>query len=182
MSENTNENRLPPPAFPPGTRKHLHRTSDVPDTAAPPAETGDEGFISPDDPIPTRADPVQQAFISPDEPIPERVIELAEAFRDDPPPDVDEEGEVVGMDFDAHTAPEEMIGGGGGDPHVTELVGMIARLAEALKLRGESGLRTLPAMSRFEATLRSYCVGYLAGRRAEDPPAPEVDTVLPTDF
>jgi hypothetical protein len=23
-------------------------------------------------------------------------------------------------------------------------------------------------MSRFEATLRAYCVGYLAGRRAED--------------
>lgn len=25
-------------------------------------------------------------------------------------------------------------------------------------------------MTRFEATLRAYCVGYLAGRRAEDPP------------
>jgi hypothetical protein len=27
-------------------------------------------------------------------------------------------------------------------------------------------------MSRFDTTLRAYCVGYLAGRRAEDPPPP----------
>jgi len=79
---------------------------------------------------------------------------------------VEEEGVVTGMGSDPHMDPTELVTGG--DPHVIELIGAVGRLAEALKRKGEAGLRTSPRMTRFEATLRSYCVGYLAGRRAED--------------
>ena len=85
-----------------------------------------------------------------------------------PSPD-EGEGEVVGMDLDAHTDPIEIIWGG--DPHVMELIEAVGKLAEGLKHRGEAGLKTKASMTRFEATLRAYCVGYLVGRRAEDPAA-----------
>ena len=135
---------------------------------------GDDAFISPDDPIPQRRDSVDDAFISPDDPIPERKIELLPEFAQHAAPSMaDGEGEVVGMDLSAHTAPSDLRAAG--DPHVIEMVGSIARLAESLKRRGEAGLRTLPEMSRFDTTLRAYCVGYLAGRRAEDP-VPPLDT------
>ena len=166
MSENTNESRLPPPAFPPGQRRHVQRNS----SSGPEQVTesvGDEAFISPDDPIPQRRDSVDEAFISPDDPIPERKIELTAEFAEHAAPSrADGDGEVVGMDLSAHTEAHEL--GAAGDPHVMELAGSIARLSESLKRRGEAGLRTLPEMSRFDTTLRAYCVGYLAGRRAED--------------
>ena len=120
------------------------------------------------------------AFISPDEPIPERKIELAEPFADLAPVDPDEEGQVVGMDLDPHLEVDEVVSGG--DPHVMEVMGVVSRLAEGLRLRGEAGLRAEPGMGPFETTLRAYCVGYLAGRRAEEPPAPEIEEALPTDF
>jgi predicted component of type VI protein secretion system len=53
-----------------------------------------------------------------------------------------------------------------GDPWVLDLTQRMERLAQALRQRGEAGLRTDPEMDRFDATLRAYCVGYLAGRRA----------------
>lgn len=56
-----------------------------------------------------------------------------------------------------------------GDPSVADLVLRIGRLADALRDRGEAALETTPDMSRFEATLRSYCVGYLTGRRESQP-------------
>jgi hypothetical protein len=73
---------------------------------------------------------------------------------------------VTGIGSDPHMDPEELATGG--DPHVLEVVQAVGRLAEALKRRGEAGLRTTMDMSRFDATLRAYCVGYIAGRRAED--------------
>ncbi len=76
------------------------------------------------------------------------------------------------MDHDAHVEHEELVTGG--DPHVIELLEAVSKLAEALRSRGEAGLKATPEMGRLEATLRSYCVGYLAGRRAED----EVDVVI----
>lgn len=173
MGENTNEHRLPPPAFPPGQRRHLHRNSHASDEAAPEPTTPD-AFIDPDAPIPLRRDPIEQAFISPDDPIPERKIELTPHFADYAPPGADEgEGEVVGMDLDAHTEPIDVLAAR--DPHVAELVQAVGRLSEALQRKGEAGLRSSPEMSRFEATLRAYCVGYLAGRRAEEPPPPAVE-------
>ena len=181
MSDDANENRLPPPAFPPGMRRRA-RWPDSSERAAR-TEAEADGFISPDEPLPERevssSTALGEAYISPDEPIPERKIELAEPFRDLAPVDPDDEGEVVGMDLDPHLHAEEVVSGG--DPHVMEVIVAVAKLAEALKLRGESGLRSEPDMGRFEATLRAYCVGYLAGRRAEEPPPPEIEEALPTD-
>ena len=179
MSENSNESRLPPPAFPPGMRRRTYGSRRGAEGDARGQESGD-AFISPDAPMPERASELSSAFISPDEPIPERKIELLEEFQSPTDGiDPDEEGVVVGMDLDAHLEPEEIISGG--DPHVMELMDAISSLNDALHRKGEGGLRTHPEMSRFEATLRSYCVGYLAGRRAEEPPPPIMEDPLPTD-
>ena len=121
-------------------------------------------FISPDDPLPDRTSLVEnEAFISPDAPIPHRSPRTASA---EPGAEDDEEGVVTGIGDDAHMAHEELTLGF--DPHVHEVVDKVVKLAEALRQKGEAGLRSTPGMTRFEATLRSYCVGYLAGRRAED--------------
>lgn len=177
MSENSRESRLPPPAFPPGSRRHQTRNS-VPSVKAK-VESVDEAMIAPEDPLPDRIDPFGEAFISPDEPLPVRKIELAEAFRDAHAAASVEEGQVVGMDLDPHLRPSEAVSKG--DPHVEELMTAVAKLAESVRRKGEAGLRASPDMSRFEATLRAYCVGYLAGRRAEDPPEPELEEALPSD-
>jgi hypothetical protein len=141
-----------------------------------PAEPGVEGnaYILPDDPLPPRNDKVSQAFISPDDPLPPRNDRVTGAFisPEDPLPRrrestaADDEGVVTGMGFDAHLDPAELVTGG--DPHVIEVIDAVRKLADVLKRKGEAGLRAPPGMSRFEATLRAYCVGYLAGRRAED--------------
>lgn len=178
MSDKINERRLPPPAFPPGSRKHRARNSSGPPPGAATAEAGDDVFISPDEPLPDRMDPFGQALISPDDPLPERRGEMSDAFEDAHAAAVGE-GEVVGMNMDPHRDPEHTVSGG--DPHVMELMDAVAKLAQAVRQKGEAGLRAAPEMTRFESTLRAYCVGYLAGRRAEDPPAPEVEDALPTD-
>lgn len=152
--------RLPPPAFPPGMKRVAMRRK-----PAAGADDLSSAFISPDDPMPDRSGSVpDDAFISPDEPIqrhaPPKPVGLKEEDFD---PD---EVVVTGIGDDAHLAPEELALGF--DPHVLEVVDKVGKLAEALKRRGEAGLRSTPDMSRFEATLRSYCVGYLAGRRAEE--------------
>lgn len=77
----------------------------------------------------------------------------------------DEQGTATGIGDDPHLGLEDLIGGR--DPHVRELVIAVSKLAEALRRRGEAGLHVSPGMSRFEGTLRSYCVGYLSGRRAD---------------
>lgn len=176
MSDETKDTRLPPPAFPPGSRRHLNANSDARHgSAARPGDSGTDAYIAPDDPMPPRRDKVDDAFISPDDPMPERRQDAAfGAFisPDDPMPSralkelEPEEGIVTGMGDDPHLDPEELVGGG--DPHVMEVMGAVERLAAALKRKGEAGLRTTPQMTRFEATLRGYCVGYIAGRRAED--------------
>ena len=106
-----------------------------------------------------RADPDHEAdlaLIAPDEPLPTR----------HPPVDVgDEEGVATGIGDDAHLDPSAWAAEA--DPHLGELIDAVGKLAESLKRRGEAGLHAAPSMSRFEATLRAYCVGYLAGRRAE---------------
>lgn len=166
MSDKPDERRLPPPAFPPGQRRHPHRNSSGSADEGAPSPGADDGLISPDDPMPLRRDPMESAFISPDDPIPERRIDLAGPFAEyaRPTPE-DGEGEVVGMDLDAHGDAIEVVSHG--DPHVMELIEAVTKLAESLRRKGEAGLRTKPTMSRFEATLRAYCVGFLAGRRAE---------------
>lgn len=149
---------LPPPAFPPGVRGWEPRRAgrDDDDLAA--------ALILPDEPLPERGAGIPpDAFISPDLPIQHRAPRSVEMAREDLDPD---DVVVTGIGDDAHLDPDELAVGF--DPHVLEVVEKVGKLAEALKRKGEAGLRTTPEMSRFEATLRSYCVGYLAGRRAED--------------
>lgn len=156
------------------------------------APKSDDAFIMPDDPIPPRPRREERpraevreaivaagdasmeemtsmseddAFISPDEPIPHRdPVDKGTTFD----PESVDPGDVMvtGMGDDAHLDPEELAAGG--DPHVLELTARVRKLAEALRQRGEAGLRTGPGMDRFDATLRAYCVGYLAGRRASE--------------
>lgn len=97
------------------------------------------------------------ALIAPDEPLPTRSARTDQH---------DGQGIATGIGDDAHLDPAAWAAES--DPHLGELVGAVEKLAEALKRRGEAGLHAAPSMSRFEATLRAYCVGYLAGRRAED--------------
>jgi len=148
--------RLPPPAFPPGSRKIHARRKD------PKAESEGLGgaFISPDEPLPKRSEFPEDAFISPDAPI-ERVAAAVDAAEQDA-----DEVVVTGMGNDAHLEPEDLAMAG--DPHVMEVSEVVSRLAADIKRKGEAGLRATPDMGRFEATLRGYCVGYLAGRRAEE--------------
>ncbi|MBM4184920.1 MAG: hypothetical protein FJ207_12015 [Gemmatimonadetes bacterium] len=186
MSENNSNNkggRLPPPAFPPGSRRKVVRSPapSAPQTPATPS-VSEDAFISPDDPMPARADKVASAFIQPDDPIPERRPDsMKSAFiaPEDPIPKRDllgarrtmgkpEEGVVTGIGSDAHMDKGELAAAG--DPHVMELIDAVGKLAQALRRKGEAGLRSSPEMTRFDATLRAYCVGYLAGRRAEAPP------------
>lgn len=182
---------LPPPAFPPGSRRHADargRPGATP-AARDPGASADDPFISPDDPLPGRNDALAGALILPDEPILRSgdagdVDGGGDAFisPDDPLPSRDrpgpsvapaddvEEGVVTGMGDDAHLDPTEFTAAG--DPHVMRLTDKIVKLGEALKRKGEAGLRTTPEMDRFDATLRGYCVGFLAGRRAEEDDAP----------
>ena len=135
----------------------------------------DDAFISPDDPIPARDAFPEDALISPDEPIkrvPKKAKDDASISHDE---DFDPDSVVVtGMGDDAHLDPEELAMGG--DPHVMELSAVVSKLAADLTHKGEAGLRATPSMGRFEATLRGYCVGYLAGRRADDEPPPVIDS------
>ncbi len=99
------------------------------------------------------------AFISPDDPMPPRSqVPTDEADLED--------GVVTGIGDGPLVDPTEPAATG--DPYVADLVERVSELAEALKRRGEAALRTGPEMSRFEVTLRAYCVGYLAGRRGAD--------------
>lgn len=141
MSDQSKERRLPPPAFPPGGRERIR------------------GSIGPErgkvrGPEARAADGGGLAFISPEEPLP-----LQSEV---------EGGVVTGLGEAARYAPQQI--SAAGDPHLHELTLAIEKLAEALKRRGEAGLHAAPGMSRFEATLRAYCVGYLAGRRADRAP------------
>lgn len=179
--------RLPPPAFPPGARRPAFAKAEAP------ADGLEAALISPDDPIPDRTgevpadafflpdDPITRgaretdpgAFISPDDPIRPRAPRGPSLAALELDPD---EVVVTGIGDDAHLAPEDLAVGF--DPHVLEVVDKVGKLAESLKRKGEAGLRTTPEMSRFEATLRAYCVGYIAGRRAEEEEAGGPPTTL----
>jgi len=51
------------------------------------------------------------------------------------------------------------------DGAVAELARVVGLLASGLQARGEPALEATPDMSHLEATLRAFCVGYLAGAR-----------------
>ncbi len=139
----------------------------------------EDAIFSPDDPV-TRSGTrmPDDAFFSPDEPVvreaeptvPEDFEDVlrshsSSAFGEEAEAAVAEgmEVQVTGMSLEV-----KQRGRGGGrfdDPHVERLYARLVGLVKAVKERGEAGLRTEPGMSRFETTLRGYCVGYLAGLR-----------------
>ena len=56
----------------------------------------------------------------------------------------------------------------GNDTDVSELVDALSKLADTLKREGEAGLVAQSGMTRLDSMLRSYCQGYLTGRRMGD--------------
>jgi hypothetical protein len=146
--------RLPPPAFPPGQRMPARVRPRADARRAEGEGVPDEAFISPDEPIVRSGSRIAAgAFISPDEPLPS---------RDHVDPD---QVMVTGIDDDPHLGHESVPASQRTDPQVADLALRVRRLADALEYRGEAGLRTTSDMNRFEATLRAYCVGYLAAQR-----------------
>lgn len=139
MSEDSKPTRLPPPAFPPGNRRH----------PVPRDEGGRDGAEG----EAVSEDAEAFTFISPDDPFPDRAKTL-------------EEGTATGIGDNPDLSPEGFTPNG--DPHVHELSVALSKVADAVRRKGEAGLRVTPEMSRFESTLRGYCVGYLAGRRGDE--------------
>ena len=158
--------QLPPPAFPPGFQgghsRRNHRAANLQASSEGEGGVPDEAFISPDEPIVRTGSRIAPgAFISPDEPIPARDPSLDDLDGDD--------GVVTGIGDDAHLGDGDLAISRHGDPSVADLALKVGRLADALRDKGESGLRTSSDMTRFEATLRAYCVGYLAAQREIKP-------------
>lgn len=104
-----------------------------------------------------------EAFIPPDAPIvrtspPEPPKDFERVMTGQPGATPDAAGSATD-----HAGPKRF-----DDPAVADLVERVGTLADSLRQKGEAGLRATPEMSRFEATLRAYCVGYLAGLRRGD--------------
>ena len=162
---------LPPPAFPPGARSRQTRRTVLSGSTDDEGEVPPGAFISPDDPMP--GSELDDAFIDPDAPIvrtapPTKPDDYEAVLGADHARAMDL-GEVVvtGMGDDAHLRAEMGVGEVPQDPFVADLLAKLDRLANAIRSRGEAGLRATPEMTRFEVTLRGYCVGYLAGLREE---------------
>lgn len=160
-------------------------TSGTPDPGAvPDSDVPDEAFIDPDEPIvpsprtdnvpedalirPTGEDasPISDdAFIDPDEPIVRtRPPSTPEDFESVVKGSQKEDVVVTGIGDDQHLEDLKRIERYG-DPFVADLVQKVGYLADQLRSKGESGLRTEAGMTRFEASLRAYCTGYLTGKR-----------------
>jgi hypothetical protein len=145
--------RLPPPVFPPGTRRTHPRRPEVG------LATGTEGFpdgalISPDEPIRRIGEGFPEgALISPDDPI--------NTGGDDE----EEEGEVTGMgshDPEAYHS----VGRAGANPRDPEQVASVLEgLARGLREKGSAALTPDPYLSPFESGLRGFLGGYLVGRK-----------------
>jgi hypothetical protein len=143
------------------------------DAAGDAGSVPDDAFISPDDAFPGQGELSEDAIISPDAPV---------VRTEAPTPPADFE-EVMGREHGrALELGEIVVTGIGDDPHLNlypfiqqwgdedlaEVIAAVSYLARQLEERGEAGLRTAQGMSRFEATLRAYCVGYLGGLREKD--------------
>lgn len=139
--------RLPPPAFPPGADRR-RRAAPVPGGT----ELPDPPFVSPDTPLPTRDMPAARSSDF------DSIMGAAAA----------EDVVVTGIGANTHLTRDEGGHGRAEDPYISHLLDALKALTSAVGQKGEAGLRASPGMSRFEATLRGYCVGYLAGLRADD--------------
>lgn len=145
---------LPPPAFPPGARRR-----EVAERVSNPAPTSDGeekeipggAFISPDDPIRTKARGIPDAaFISPDDPL--------------VPVQRNEEGQVTGLGLLANPS-SEPVSFRRQTPSIHELPYLLDQLAEHLHESGERALEVHAEMGHFQAALRSFLRGYLEGGR-----------------
>ena len=148
------DERFPPPVFPSGSSVGEDRSHPVEDDE----EEGvvpDDAFHDPDDPVVRERPPTVPADF---EEVMGRVGGLEAVLG---------EVAVTGMGNDPHVVAQPGLEPYD-DPHVAELASALERLRAGLASRGEAALKVEPEMSRFEATLRAYCVGYLAGRRAQD--------------
>lgn len=145
---------LPPPAFPPGPRRRevAERVSNL--APAPGTEEQKiprDAFISPDDPIRKEGRGIpEDAFISPDDP----VVTLRR----------DEDGEATGLGLLA-TPSSEPEPSRRQTPNIHELPYLLDQLAEQLNESGEKALEVHTEMGHFQAALRSFLKGYLAGNR-----------------
>jgi hypothetical protein len=132
------DDRLPPPAFPPGARKY--RTVITPDRA-PDAEEGEaeggripeEAVFSPDDAGPARREPDRET--------------IAEAGP--------EEGSDSGKLPEPSEQPDDIL----------EAADILEKVARGLRSKGTVALMVGPETSRFEAVLNGFLAGYLGGMK-----------------
>ncbi len=148
--------RLPPPAFPPGSRRtSVPRSPGRTDGGEAGAEEDgetvpDEAFIQPDEPIRKEARGIpDDAFISPDDPF--------------VPADYDEEGEVTPMSTEVDTRTRTATKHRSSAPSIHELPYLLDRVAEQINEAGEDALNVHHEMGHFEAALKSFLRGYLEG-------------------
>jgi len=168
MSPSEHDDRLPPPAFPSGIAR-ARPASPTEEAERSKGEGMPEGaVISPEAPL-ERAPRLDDAFIPPDAPV----------VRDGPvhPPEDyetvmhregDDEVVVTGIGSESSVPEGDEVPL---DPYLERVVTELEALVEALRRKGEAGLRTEPEMSRFETTLRGYCMGYLAALQDAAPEA-----------
>lgn len=173
--------RLPPPAFPhgKGPRRSPERELEGPATAGPDSDGAvpEDAFMRPGAESEPEEDGMQDALFSPDDPVVrEGVPAVPEDFEEvmsRAQPDDLLTGDVLvtGMGVDPHLDLDPHLERWG-DPHLAVLIAAVDHLGTEIRERGEAGLKIRPGMSRFEVTLRAYCVGYLNGLRAHgtEPP------------
>jgi hypothetical protein len=153
---NGEEIHLPPPFMPSEQRIRRAGSRGESGSADPSSSNLDQAFIQPDEPVVRSGHPQ----------VPEDFEEVMSRVR---PSDLgDDDVVVTGMGDDPHLGVE-----GGtrqwSDPHLERLADALQRLTEEVNGRGEAGLKVREGMSRFEATLRAYCVGYLSALRDHSP-------------
>lgn len=152
--------RLPPPAFPPGSRRasaprkrvDVAGAEESPDDAGEGEELPDDAFISPDEPIRKEARGIpDDAFISPDDPFTPK----ATAGSD--------EGQVTSMGEQISTRTPTAAKRRSEAPSIHELPYLLDRVAEQINDTGREALNVHGEMGHFEAALKSFLRGYLQG-------------------
>jgi hypothetical protein len=144
--------RLPPPAFPPGTRR-IHAPRTASGVASGPEGFPDGVLISPDEPIRRIGEGFPEgAFISPDDPIDAGGADEEEV-----------QGEVTGIgSYDPEPyRPAGRIGANPQDPE--QVASVLEGLARGLRENGSAALAPDAYLSPFESALRGFLGGYLVG-------------------
>ncbi len=147
--------RLPPPVFPPGSRRTAvrYQAASTMQEGGEDAGVPADAFISPDEPI-RRSDEWDEALISPDDPIVRREPPRAPADGDDV--------EVTGIGAGERVYPDEVLSANPID--VERLAGRLETLARDLREKGAAALRVPPDADGTDAVLRAFLSGYLEGR------------------